>query len=608
MKKTFCALLSGLLLLGMLSGCSSADTPDDGTAGSTTAASSGEAAQVDFSKTDKDMFTDRDLEVGYDESECITITLSGSSATASDSSVKINGSTVTITKDATYLVSGTLEDGMLIIDADDTAKMQVIFDGVNITSATSAALYILEADKVFLTLADGSQNSLSNGGEFVAIDDNNIDAALFSKQDLTMNGEGSLTVTSPAGHGIVCKDDLVLTSGTYAVSSSSHGIDANDSVRLANASVTISAGKDGIHAENSDEAELGFVYISSGNITIEAEGDGISGGSYLQVEGGNFDILAGGGYENGSQSSSGNYGSFGGGFGGGMGGGMRPRSAAYTTTGTSTDATSMKGLKSGSSMLLSNGSFTIDSADDSLHANESLTINGGTYQLASGDDGVHAETELVITSCTMDISECYEGLEAEAIAVAGGDITINASDDGLNASGGADSSGVTGGRDGMFGGGMGGGMMSGTNANANISICGGKLTIHAGGDGLDSNGNLTISGGYTVVYNPKSGDTSVLDSQYSPVITGGTYIGLGITTNMAETFSATSSTQGVIACSVGNVAAGSKITIADTSGNVLISCTAEYSTALLIISNPDIVKGQTYTVTAGTVSGDLQAS
>lgn len=609
MKKLLCVFLSLLLLLGTLGGCTVSETADDTTAGSSglDTDASAAAAEVDFSQTDEDMFTNRDCEVGYDEDECITISLNGSSTSASDSSVNIDGSTVTITKEATYLVRGTLDDGMLIVNADDTAKLQIVFDGVSITSATSAALYILEADKVFLTLADGSENSLSNGGEFTAIDDNNIDAALFSKQDLTLNGEGSLTVTSPAGHGIVCKDDLVLTSGSYTVSAASHGLDANDSVRIANASLIIDAGKDGIHAENSDDSALGFIYISSGDISIEAEGDGISAGSYLQVEGGSFDILAGGGYENGSQASSENYGGFGGGFGGMDGGGMRPRSTVSTTTDTSTDATSMKGFKSGGSMLLSAGTYVIDSADDSFHANDSMTINGGTYEIASGDDGVHAETDLTITSCTMNISQCYEGLEAESIAVAGGDITINASDDGLNASGGTDSSGITGGRDGMFGGGMGGGMMSGANENACISICGGKLTIYSGGDGLDSNGNLTISGGYTMVYNPKSGDVSVLDSQYSPVITGGTYIGLGITTNMAETFSS-SSTQGVIACSVGSVAADSEITITDSSGNVVVRCTTKYTTALLIISSPDIAKGQTYTVTAGTASGDLQAS
>lgn len=152
------------------------------------------------------------------------------------------------------MISGTLDDGMLVVDASDTAKVQLVFDGVQISSGTSAALYVLEADKVFLTLAEGTENALSNGGEFVAVDDNNIDGALFSKQDLTVNGAGSLTVTSPAGHGIVCKDDLVITGGVYIVYAAGHGIDVNDSIRIADAKLTVDAGKDGIHAENNDDS------------------------------------------------------------------------------------------------------------------------------------------------------------------------------------------------------------------------------------------------------------------------------------------------------------------------------------------------------------------
>ena len=214
-----------------------------------------------------------------------------------------------------------------------------------------------------------------------------------------------------------------------------------------------------------------------------------------------------------------------------------------------------------------------------------------------------------MTNCSMDVKECYEGLEAEKIYVSGGTMTLNCADDGLNASGGVDSSGSTGGRDSMFGGGRpGGGMMGDVNENAIIQISGGKLTIYAGGDGLDSNGNLTISGGHTTVYNPKSGDTSVLDSQNKPSITGGTYIGLGITTNMAETFNAQTSTQGFLACSVGKLSAGTQITVKDSNSNVVLTCTTEYSTALVILSSPDIVKGATYTITAGASSGQVAAS
>ena len=597
MKKTFSFLCTGALLAGLLFGCGNADTSGITNANTTP------PAEVDFAQTDTDMFTDRDKRTDYKESECVKIILQGNSAQASDNSVNISGSTVTITKEATYLVSGTLNDGALVINAPENAKLQIIFNGVSITSSSSAALNIVEADKVFLTLSEGSENTLANGGNFPS-DDSGIDGTLFSRQDLTLNGSGKLTVTSPAGHGIVCKDDLVFTGGTYSVSAASHGLDANDSIRITASTISVEAGKDGLHAENADDATLGFIYAADSTLSIKAEGDGISAGAYLQAESGTFEITAGGGYENGNKTHSDNFGGFpGGGMGGPGGGGFRPWVADTAAT-TTTEATSMKGMKAGTGLLLSGGTYTIDTADDAFHANESLTVNGGTYTVASGDDAFHAETTLTITNGSINVTQCYEGLEAEKIYVSGGTMTLNCSDDGLNAAGGVDSSG-DGGRDGMFGGGFGGGrpgggMMGGVNENALIAVSGGKLTIYAGGDGLDSNGNLTISGGYTAVYNPKSGDTSVLDSQNKPSITGGTYVGLAISQHMVETFSAQTSTQGFITCNLGKQAADTPITVTDSDGNTVFSCTTKYSTVLMILSDPHITKDATYTVTAGT--------
>ena len=218
MKKILSILLALTLILGVLTGCSGEMRPNGIAPGGNSVSDNGNSnadpVEVDFSKTDADMFTERDHKTEYDTSKAVTIQLNGTTATASSDSVQINGSTVLIKEEATYVISGSLGDGMLIVDAPDTAKLQLVFNGVDITSQTSAALYILEADKVIITLADGTANALSNGGSFVAIDDNNIDAALFSKQDLTLNGSGSLTVTSTAGHGIVSKDDLVITGGT----------------------------------------------------------------------------------------------------------------------------------------------------------------------------------------------------------------------------------------------------------------------------------------------------------------------------------------------------------------------------------------------------------
>ena len=629
MKKTLSIMLILSLLICLLTGCG--ETGNHGETGNSgediknneiiqngdnggnteTPSTNADPADVDFSQADGDMFTDRDMRTEYNESDSVLIQLNGTSAAASSNSVKISGTTITITEEATYIISGTLDDGMIIVNAPDTAKLQIVLNGVDITSKTSAPLYILEADKVFLTLADGTENTLSNGGTFTAIDENNIDAVIFSKQDLTLNGSGGLTVTSPAGHGIVCKDDLVLTSGTYIVNSASHGLDANDSVRITGeTNLTIDAGKDGIHSENSDDARLGFIYISNGTMKIEAEGDGIAAGAHVQIENGTFDLSVGGGSVNGSSASSGNYGGFMGGFGHG---GMRPGGSQSTTTTTDENSTSMKGIKAANSLLISGGTFHIDSADDSVHSDVSVTINGGIFEIASGDDAIHAEDTLTITAGTINISKSYEGLEALNVNVQGGDIKLVATDDGLNAAGGTDGSGMAGGRDGMFGGGkpgmgggghggMGGGMSS--SSNGSITISGGNLYVKASGDGIDANGTLVISGGYTVVVGPTQGDTATLDYDKSATITGGTFIGTGAS-GMAQTFS--DSEQGVFAVSVGNQSAGTNITLKDKNGNTIVSYAPELSFAVVIISSPDMVSGETYTITVGATSGEFEA-
>lgn len=610
MKRILSIFLVMLLVLSLFTACGTNKQTESTTStvitseNTTDSTSEGTTAGAE-NNSNSDMFTERDNRTDYDESTAVTIKLNGTTATASSDSVKISGSKITITEEATYVVSGELTDGMLIVNAPDTAKLQIVFNGVNIKSETSAALYILEADKVFLTLADGSTNTLENGGSFAATDDNNIDGALFSKQDLTMNGGGSLTVTSPAGHGIVCKDDLVITGGKYVVNSASHGLDANDSVRIADADLTIDAGKDAIHCENTDDTSLGFIYMASGDIKAEAEGDGISASAYMKIEDGTIDLLVGGGSENGEKQSSDNFGGF---MGGGKPGGRRPDEMQSSSDVTEEDSTSMKGLKATGNLSISGGKIAVNSADDSVHSDKSVTINGGTFTIASGDDAIHAEETLTVTAGDFNITESYEGLEALHIDVRGGNIKLKASDDGLNAAGGTDQSGTTGGRDGMFGGGHGGpgggrGGMS-TNSDGSIKISGGTLYINSSGDGLDANGTLEISGGHTTVVGPTQGDTATLDYDTSGIITGGTFIGTGAS-GMAQTFS--DSEQGVIAVSVGNQSAGTKILLKDKNGNTIIDYTPDLNFAVVILSSPDIKSGEKYDITVGSTSGEFEA-
>lgn len=558
------------------------------------------------SQVASEYFSDRDFEVGFDENESVIIQLNGDSAQCSSNAVKISGTTVTIMDEGTYILSGTLNDGMIIVNSEKTDKTQLVLNGVDIHSETSAPIYILQSDKVFITIAADTANALSNGGTFTAIDENNIDAVIFSKEDITLNGSGTLTITSPAGHGIVSKDSLTITSGSYDISCASHALAGKDDVCIANAAFTIVSGKDGIHAENNDDPASGFVYIQSGTFTIAAEGDGISAAASIQIEDGSFTVTSGGGSVNAETKTSDSWGNFmggGRGMGGNRGGFMdRPSDMpsdiqSATISATEDDSTSIKGIKAGADMTINGGTYVIDSADDSVHSNTSVTVNGGTFHIASGDDAFHADDTLKITAGTIEITESYEGLEGLHIDVAGGDITLVASDDGLNAAGGTDQSGFGGyrGND-KFGGASG---SSGT-----IVISGGTLHITASGDGIDANGTLEINGGYTTVCGPTQGDTATLDYDSSAVITGGTFMGTG-SAMMAQTFS--DAEQGVIAVSVGNQSAGTTIKITDDKGNTVITYEPPLSFAVMIFSSPDIISGQSYTLEIGSHSGNVTA-
>ena len=607
MKKAAAMLLSVAVLL---TGCGILEpvgptTNTDATVNSTIGSTVGTTVptgpvDVDFAQTDSDMFSDRDSDTQYSESNSAVIILSEDAISTNSNKVSVSGTTATITGEGTFILRGTLNDGMIVIDAGQKDKLHIVLEGASVTSSASAALYVRQAGKVFVTLAEGTENTLANSGNFTAIDENNVDGAVFSKQDLTFNGSGKLTVTSPAGHGIVGKDDLVFTGGTYTVNSASHGLDANESLRIKNAALTIDAGKDGVHVEDADDATVGFLYISGGTMDIEAEGDGISAELYAQIENGQINILAGGGYENGEVHSSGGFGDF---MGGGMGpGGGRPGGRTVAAAAADEDSgTSMKGLKAGS-ILVSNGTLNIDSADDGIHGNGAVVINGGDIKIASGDDGLHADTDLTVTAGTIHITESYEGLEAVNIRLTGGKVTLKATDDGLNAAGGVDSSG-SGGRDELFGGpGKPGGY--GGASNGSIVIAGGELYVQASGDGMDANGYLEITGGYTVVCGPNQGDTATLDYDVSGTISGGVFIGTGAA-GMAQTFSA--NTQGVIAVKAGGQSSGVKITVSDGNGKELVSYAPEMDFSVIIFSTPELVSGQSYHVTVGSVEGDVTA-
>lgn len=574
-------IAAALLALLLLTGCSNQNNTDESNTPSLPETQDSQTL-LDISE----MFFDRDLDASYDENTSAMITLNGADAECKSDAVNISGATVTIQDEGTYILSGTLDDGMVVVNAESTDKVQLVLDGVSINSATSAAIYVAQADKVFITLADGSENSLSNGGEFVAIDDNNIDAAVFSKDDLTFNGEGTLTITSSAGHGVVSKDDLVVTNGAYSITAGEQGLSGKESIRIADGTFTITAGKDGIHAENTDDASLGFVYLANGSYHITADGDGISASNVIQIDDGNYIIKTGGGSETVILDTTGNW------------GWERPgerQDKMQNMNTTEEDTVSVKGIKSAGNLLVNNGTFEIDSADDALHSNANLTVNGGTWKLATGDDGLHADETTTVTAGSVAITQSYEGIEGQNITISGGSIELIASDDGLNAAGGNDQSG-----NGGFGGFQKGGFDTATDGA--ITISGGSIHINASGDGVDSNGSLIVTGGETYVSGPTNDGNGSLDYNGEATISGGIFLAAG-SSGMVQNFGNTS-TQGSMLVSVSG-SENDVITLKDSSGKELLSWTADKAFTCVVISCPDIQQGETYTVTAGDTTQEV---
>lgn len=566
-----------------------------------------------FSSTD--MFTERDLAGTYEESGAVYVTLSDDGITGETAGVAINGQTMTITAEGTYIFSGTLSEGQIVVDADN-AKVQIVFDNVDITCASSAAVYVKSAEKVFVTLAEGSQNTLRNTDEYVAIDDNNIDAVIFAKSDLTLNGTGSLTIVSAEGHGIVSKDDLKITGGTYDITAAGHALSGKDSVRIADGTFILTAEKDGIHAENADDEEKGYIYIADGDFTITSDGDGMDASNIVQIEDGTFDITAGGGAANSQKTHESDM----------PGGGMsqnieRPDGESMPEMGekpdgenmpqdTTTDesGTSTKGIKAGGGMYLNGGTYQIDSADDSIHSNANITIADGTYTLATGDDGVHADDALTVNGGTITVTESYEGLEGLTVTINDGTIDITARDDGVNAAGGTDQSGF-----GTFGDHF-KGMDSAddeteetTDKEMWMELNGGYIHILAGGDGVDSNGDLTINGGEIYIDGPSDNGNSAIDygDRSSAYVNGGMLVAIG-SSGMAEGMS-DSSKQEVLMVKLGEQMEAGDVVLTDSEGNVIVSYTALKSYDCVIISTAEVESGATYTLTTSGTTTEVTA-
>lgn len=676
------ALLLALLMLSA-SGCASqGDAGSGSSAGeSSTPVSSQTTAQAASSTSSDPLpqkeYTQKDLNDQWSESDCIVITLSGSTAAIQGGGASVADGVLTISKAGDYLLSGDFA-GQILVSADKTDDVRLILDGVSVTS-DSAPLWVQQADKVVLTLTEGSENTFTDGSSRDESAEEIPNAALYSQDDLSINGSGSLTVTASYDHGILCKNDLTITGGNISVTAPGDGVKGKDSFAMLNGCLTIEAGQDGIQASETDDPADGWVRLDGGSISIVAGQDGIQAETALWLIDGQLDMVTGGGsHADGAKADNPteNFGGKGGmgGFGGSRdgsapaedgtdnGGVMPPKempdmNGSFPADGTRPDkgnwgdrmpggktppnlpegeipsdgktmpdmpdgaiqtaqsgeaaslsvpptaerdaadeeesaSDSMKGLKAGSLLQIDGGSVSADCLDDTIHCNGDVTITDGVLSLSSGDDGVHADNALTISGGELTVSRSYEGLEGLVMDISGGILSIIAADDGLNAAGGNDSGGF-----GMFG------RDNFADGSASLTISGGELTVDAGGDGLDSNGQLTVSGGTVLVAGPVNSGNGPLDFGSGCSITGGTLIASG-SAGMDEAPREVSQPTLRLRFQTA-VEPGIAVAIADESGSILCAFVSSKQYNSMILSLPQLTAGSTYRLLTGcTVTGE----
>jgi hypothetical protein len=493
----------------------------------------------------------------YSSSDVITITLNGNSITTSNTAcVSISSTTATITAAGTYSISGTLNNGQIIVNAPDKSTVRLILNGVTITSSTNAPIFIQTADKVIIILASGTTNSLTDNAA------NENDGTLYSKTDLTITGDGALTVTGNYNDAIRCSDGLLIKSGTIQVNSVDDGIIGKDYIIINGGSITVNSAGDGLKSDNDENATRGYIYITAGTLTIKAtNGDAINAETDLLITGGTISVTSGGG-----------------------------------ATGISNSPISTKGLKGSVSVVIDSGVFTINSLDDAIHSNGTIILNNGQYNIATGDDGVHADTSLEVNGGSFVISKCYEGMESAEVTINNGYIQIDSSDDGLNAAGGNDGSSMDWfpRQGGGFPGGQGGFTTTGT---YHLAISGGYIYIDADGDGIDINGYIEMSGGFLIINGPTNNANGAIDYDSSFKVTGGTIIAVG-SSGMAMAPSATSTVNSVLINFNQMQSAGTLVTIQTSSGEVLFTFSPTKTYQSIEFTSVDLTAGS-YSVYLG---------
>ncbi|MCP4353912.1 MAG: carbohydrate-binding domain-containing protein [Desulfobacterales bacterium] len=488
------------------------------------------------------------------DSEATLIVLNGNSISVDGPGATADNSKVTVTSAGTYSLSGSLADGQVIVNTEDEEDVRLILNGVDIRNSASAPVYVVNAEKTVIVLADDTENYLTDGKSYIFEDPekNEPNAAVFSNDDLTFSGTGSLTVDGNFNDGIASEDDLKIKSGTIIVNSEDDGIRGKDSLIVKAGNITVNAKGDGLKSDNDEDAEKGYISVEDGVINITSGGDAVQAETSVAVTGGEIMLTSGGG----SNSSI-------------------------------DEDTSAKGIRGGVSIIVDSGAFTIDSADDAIYSDENLTINGGTFVISSGDDGIHADSLLEINGGNINITKSYEGIESEVVKINNGDIRIVSSDDGLNVAGGSDGSGTN--------------RKPGDvdpSGDYYLYVNGGSVVINAGGDGVDVNGSIEMTDGVVIVNGPTDDRNGALDCDGSFTVTGGFLAAAG-SSRMAQAPDSSSTQYSVLLLLGSPQQAGSLIHIQTSDGKGILTFEPAKEYQSVAFSSPELIKGSSYDVYYG---------
>lgn len=519
-----------------------------------------------------------------------TITLDNSGITFAGvgAAVSEDKSVVTISQPGTYIVTGEMEGGQIVVDVDKTtyvdATVELSLEGMSLTNTSTSPVYIASVDdKCTITAKKNTVNTISDGSTaYTNADDDS--GAIYSKDDLNFKGKGTLVVNGNYADAIVSKNDIKINNGTIEVNAADDGIRGKDSVTIGkegetdysgiNVTVNSKAG-DGIKSTETDTTSgKGFVEMFGGTVNINAFSDGIHASQLVNLNGGDITIK--------------------------------------TTASSTSGETSAKGIKAGTTeddgtvitgaINVNGGNINVNSTDDCIHASGNINLVGGVMRLASGDDAVHSDTDVVIGNgnntfddVTIVVDSCYEGIEGLNITQNSGTVIVNSTDDGYNAAGGADGSGTT--SPGGWGGNTG---MGGTAGNYSLSINGGFVLVNASNgdhDGIDSNGSLSINGGYAI-----TNGQDAFDCDGTMSYTGGVYVkntGSGGMGGMGGMGGSGSMTESVSVSATVN--ANTRITLVDGSGNVIVSFIADKSVSSIVAGCTAYTGASVYT--GGELSG-----